>query len=310
MHAMDRGDGMIHIQTPATTANMGPGFDCIGMALQMYNHLWVEELESGLVIESKNPNTRVPTDERNLIYASILRFFKETGKTVPFKGLRLVQRDDIPQTRGLGSSAACIVSGLTAANALSGNMLSKKELAEMASMIEGHPDNAAPAVLGGMVVAAMSGGGGLDYVKMDMSAAVKAGIRFGVMIPDFSLSTEKARKALPDMYSRADVVFNASRAALMVAAMHAGDYSLLSTATEDRIHQPYRSEYIPGMKEIFAEAKALGAQGVFLSGAGPTLIAIYDSNEVRSGLTACLRTMNDAWMLLELEPDMEGVVVS
>jgi len=307
--AKDRGENMIHIQTPATTANMGPGFDSIGMALQMYNHLWVEETESGLVIENKRPETRVPTDERNLIYASMLRFFKETGKAVPFRGLRLIQEDNIPQTRGLGSSAACIVSGLAAANALSGGALSKRELAEMASKLEGHPDNATPAVLGGMIVAAMAGQDKLEYVKLDTAGMVATGLRFGVMIPNFALSTEKARKALPDMYTRADVVFNTSRAALMVAAVCAGDYGLLATAMDDRVPQPYRSEHIPGMNEIFAQAKELGAKGVFLSGAGPTLIAVYDSNEVRNGLTACLRTMKDTWMLLELEPDTEGVIV-
>jgi len=300
---------MIHIQTPATTANMGPGFDCIGMALQMYNHLWVEERESGLLIQKKRVGMRVPCDERNLIYMSMMRFFSETGFAVPFSGLRLVQEDDIPQTRGLGSSAACIVSGLAAANVLSGGKLSKQELAEMASMLEGHPDNATPAVLGGMVVGVMRGDGKLECIKLDTAPMVRDGMRFGVMVPDFPLQTLKVRKVLPQKYAREDVVFNASRAALLVAAILTSDYEKLAVAMEDRVHQPYRQSVIPGMPEIFAEARALGAKGVYLSGAGPTLIAVYDSNEVRSGLAAFLRTMQNKWMLLELMPDIEGVQV-
>jgi len=300
---------MLHIQTPATTANVGPGFDCIGVALQMYNHLWVEETESGLRIENRRRDVRVPLDGHNLVYASILRFYKETGIQVPFKGIHLIQEDHIPQTRGLGSSAACIVSGLTAANALAGNRLSKPEIAEMAAIIEGHPDNAAPAVLGGMVVAAMTNSRKLEYVKLDTTAMTTDGITFGVMVPDFPLSTGKARKALPDTYSRADVVFNTSRAALMVAAVLTKDYDRLMTAMDDRIHQPYRSAIIPGMDEIFEKAKAAGALGVFLSGAGPTLVAVYKGTEARSGIMACLRSMKDKWILLELPPDMEGAQV-
>jgi len=301
---------MIHVKTPATTANMGPGFDCIGMALQMYNELWVEEIDSGLVIENKRPEIRIPTDERNLIFTSIQRFFKETGKTYPFAGLRLVQKDDIPKTRGLGSSAACIVSGLAAANALSGAGLSKREIAEMAAIIEGHPDNVVPAALGGMVVAVTTEKSGLEYVRLDASQMAADGLWFGVMVPDFTSSTAAARKVFPDGYTREDVVFNTSRAALMVAAVCTREYDRLFTAMEDRVHQPYRSPQIPGMPAIFAEAKALGAKGVFLSGAGPTLIAVYDSNAVRSGLLSCLRTMEEKWMLLELAPDMDGVTVT
>ena len=301
---------MIYVRTPATTANMGPGFDCIGMAFQLHNELWAEETDGGLVIENKRADMRVPSDERNMIYASIRRFFQETGKPYPFAGLRLIQNDDIPKTRGLGSSAACIVSGLAAANALSGMGLPKEELAEMAAMIEGHPDNAVPAALGGLVVAATTEGAQLEYIRLDASVMEADGLRFGVVVPDFPLSTSAARKILPDEYTRADTVFNTSRAALMVAAVCTRAYDKLFTAMDDRLHQPYRRAQIPGMAEIFTAAREAGAKGVFLSGAGPAIVAVYDANEVRSGLMRCLRTLKEKWILLELPPDMDGVQVT
>lgn len=298
---------MIHITVPATSANMGPGFDSIGIALKLYNHVWVEKTAGGLIIESKN-GQNIPTDESNLIYRSLLEFYKRRGLTPDFGGLHIMQEDNIPMTRGLGSSAACIVAGLLAANELSSAGLSKHDLAELAAELEGHPDNSTPAIIGGMTVGAMAER--MEYCKLDLNPLLEKGVRFGVMIPEFPLSTEKAREVLPASYSREDVVFNASRAALMVCAVMKGDTSLLMTAMDDRIHQPYRARIIPNMEDIFATAKRLGALGVFLSGAGPTLICVYDNDKVREGMCGYLAALEGGWTLTELAPDTEGATVT
>ena len=258
---------MIKVKVPATTANMGPGFDCIGMALTMYNIVYAEKIESGLEIIVQDGNPNIPTDESNLIYKTICYFYDYIGEEVP--GIRLIQQDSIPHTRGLGSSAACIVAGLHIANAMSQSFFSKEELVQMAAKIEGHPDNTTPAILGGMTVGAMNGQE-MKHVKI----RVPDKLHFAVMIPDFTLSTELARGVLPESVSIHDAIFNASRAALFAASMQSGDIDNLDLATEDCLHQPYRATLIPHMEDILNKARQYGAKGTFLSGAGPTLLAI------------------------------------
>ena len=290
---------MIKITTPATTANMGPGFDCVGMALRLYNSLLAEESDGGLLIENLSAQP-IPLDSQNLIVQTIDHFYTQMGKKRP--GLHMIQQDNIPLTRGLGSSAACIVSGLAAANELSGSRLSRGDLLRMAAKLEGHPDNVAPAFLGGVVAGAMDNGQlfscRLDVPKMGELA-------FAVMIPDFPLPTERARKVLPECYARADVVFNASRTALLTAALTNGRFDLLKTAMQDVIHQPYRSKIIPGMDGLFRECLARGALGVFLSGAGPTLIAVV----FKTGAPDFNPGLPDGWALHFLDPDENGVKI-
>jgi homoserine kinase len=269
------------------------------MALQLYNTLFIEESDAELLIESRS-NQPIPLDRRNLIYITIENFFKEIGKKKP--GLHMIQDDHIPLTRGLGSSAACIVSGLTAANEISGAGLTREELLQMSARLEGHPDNAAPAFLGGIVSGAMDNGR-LFYCKLDTPKLSE--LAFAVMIPDFPLSTERARNILPDSYSRTAAVFNASRTALLIAALTSGRSELLKTAMQDVIHQPYRSSIIPGMERIFSECFDMDALGVFLSGAGPTIIAVTPR-----GRTACfLPELPSEWSLQFIEPDNTGVQI-
>ena len=300
---------MIHVRIPATTANMGPGFDCIGMAFQMYNHLWVEEaetLESKLIIENKNPAFRIPLNENNLIYKSIKRFYSEAG-FCGIPSLKIIQDDRIPLTRGLGSSAACVVGGLLTANALTGEKLSRDDLCFLAAKIEGHPDNSTPAIVGGIVVGALSEKK-LDYIKIIANDKLK----FAVMIPDFRLSTSKARSVLPKKISHADAVFNVSRAALMISAILTGDYEKLSAATEDRLHQPYRLPLVPEMDKIFYNARLNGASGVFLSGAGPSIIAIYEerADGFITGMKNFFQKIHAKWDIITLAPDNEGAAVN
>ena len=300
---------MIRVRIPATTANMGPGFDCIGMALSLYNNLTVDTPEQSerLVIINNNPAIRIPLNESNLIYKSIKRFYNETGAPGSVPPLRLIQEDRIPLTRGLGSSAACVVGGLLAANELSGMRLTKNDLCYLAAKIEGHPDNSTPALIGGIVVGALSEKR-LDYIKIDPGDKIK----FAVMIPDFRLATSVARGVLPQSVPLSDAVFNVSRAALMAAAFTTGDFSLLSSATEDRLHQPYRLPLVPEMDKIFYAAKSRGASGVFLSGAGPSIIAMYEdgAEDFTGRMEAYLKKERRKWRLTTLAPDADGAVIT
>lgn len=294
---------MIKVKVPATTANMGPGFDCIGMALTMYNIIYAEKIEEGLEIIIQNGDNSIPADETNLIYQTICFFYKNIEQPVP--GIRLIQQDSIPHTRGLGSSAACIVAGLHIANAMSHSFFSKEELVQMAAQIEGHPDNTTPAILGGMTVGAMNGKE-MKYTKI----RVDDKLHFAVMIPDFKLSTEKAREVLPEQISLKDAVFNSSRAALLAVSMQSGDVDNLDLATEDCLHQPYRAALIPHMNEILEKTKEYGAKGAFLSGAGPTLLAIIKNVVAfRKEMMCYLSGLEENWQVQMLQADNEGAKV-
>jgi homoserine kinase len=296
---------MIHIKVPATTANMGPGFDCIGMALKLYNHLWVEVAGEHLVVENKG-TASVPIGKNNLIYRNIIRFYKELGVSKRIPGMKLIQDDSIPLTRGLGSSAACVVAGLLAANEISGINLPREQLCALAAKIEGHPDNSTPALMGGIVVGAFSNDK-LEYIKIPPEKF--NGLKFAVMIPDFPLPTRRARGVLPEAVRMEDAIYNVSRAALMVAALTAGDFSKLNTAMDDRLHQRYRASLIPGMEKIFTRARKCGAKGVFLSGAGPSIVAVFQGEDFEWEMARHLERLPDKWELKVLEPDGEGAVL-
>ena len=294
---------MMHIKVPATSANMGPGFDSIGIALELYNHLWFEEIEEGVeIIVKRKQEIEIPTDKNNLIYKTMVDFFAQTGNVMP--GVRLIQEDYIPMVRGLGSSAACIVAGLLAANHLSGRHYCKEQLAQIAAKIEGHPDNSNPAFFGSMVVGALDENE-MRYVRLDLPKD----LIFAIMVPDFPVSTEASRKVLPDRYTKKDAVFNASRAALLVASMYTGKYENLSMAMQDRIHQPYRSQLIPNMDRIFKAAKNYGALATYLSGAGSTLMAVLTeekAEEFQQKMKAYLKAIPNEWELTLLKPDTKG----
>ena len=222
-------------------------------------------------------------------------------------GVHIVQEDYIPMVRGLGSSAACIVGGLFAANALAGNICDKDELAQMAAQLEGHPDNSNPAIYGSMVVGAQDENK-MNHVRLELPDD----LIFATMVPDFPVSTADARGVLPDSYTRKDMVFNASRAALLVASMMTGKYENFDMAMEDCVHQPYRAQLIPGMHEIFKHAKEFGAVASYLSGAGSTLMAMVtkdQAEEFERKMSAYLGTLEHNWELNLLKADMQGVLV-
>ncbi|MFX4263757.1 homoserine kinase [Pelotomaculum propionicicum] len=263
---------MIRVQVPATTANMGPGFDCLGMALELHNVVEMIPSSRGVVIEVCGEGAaEIPRDENNLVFQSARRVFMQAG--FPVAGLKIRLVNQIPVARGLGSSTAAIVGGIIAANILTGGKLSVRDMITLASSIEGHPDNVAPAILGGIVVS-VDDDGEIKYLKIEPPFGLK-GV---VAIPDFNLVTKISREAIPAQVLFQDAAFNVGRVALLVAALHQGDLSMLGAAMEDRLHQSFRSPLIPGLKKVLAAAKLAGARGVTLSGAGPSVIAFADSN--------------------------------
>lgn len=291
---------MIKIQIPATSANLGAGFDALGLALTYYNYVNMEEAE-GIDIKSLDGNP-VPQDEGNLIYDTARTLFNICG--YDFKGLKIEQINNIPMARGLGSSSACIIAGLVGANTIMGDPLSLDELVNLSAQIEGHPDNTAPALLGGIVTAVFDGKI-VHWVKQEVHTSLK----FIVVIPDFELKTEKARECLPKEISHKDAVYNLSRAALFSASLLTGKYENLRTAVHDKLHQPFRMAHIPYAREVFDTAYSLGAYASYMSGAGPSLMAIVDhDNEYFCGkMRFSLDKMGlETWQVKELRIDNEG----
>lgn len=264
---------MIRIQVPATSANLGSGFDSLGIALTLYNQVWMEESDT-INISSKD-NIKIPTDENNLIYWAAKLLYEQCGRKLP--GLKIIQQNDIPMARGLGSSSACIVSGILGANRLLGNPLSQQDLINLAAKIEGHPDNTTPAILGGLVASAMEG----ERVY-SVSVPVSEKICFALFIPPFELKTEKARSVLPQEYSRSDAVYNLSRSALMTATLFSGKTENLRVAVQDKLHQPYRCGLIQNYDQVFRLSYELGSLGTYVSGAGPTIIAMLDADHTEN----------------------------
>ena len=260
---------MVKIKVPASTANLGPGFDSLGIALDLCNIFSMEEADGCRIVSADGQE--VPTGEDNLIYRSARHLYELCGK--PFSGLSVLEDIKIPMARGLGSSSTCIVGGLFGANELLGRPLSKEELLKEAVSLEGHPDNVTPALLGGFTVSVLSGNE-VFYVRAELPENLK----FVAFVPDFEMKTADARAVLPEEYSRKDAVFDLSRAALMASSLLTGKWENLRIASEDRLHQPYRLPLIPKSEKLLSGAYEKGALAAFLSGAGPTLLAIFDDS--------------------------------
>ncbi|MGH2458202.1 MAG: homoserine kinase [Chloroflexota bacterium] len=258
---------MIVARVPATSANLGAGFDCLGLALRLHNDVaLIPEGPFRVEISGEGSDT-LPRDRANLVARTVLRFHDVIGRPAPPFSLRMLNR--IPMTGGLGSSSTAIVGGLLVANRLAGDPLSRADLLRVALEIEGHPDNVAPAMLGGLVLS-VAQGGRLTTVQIP----VPDGLRAVIFLPGFTISTREARRRLPARVPLEDAVFNVGRAALFVAAMATGRLELLRTATQDRLHQPYRQVLFPAMPRLFEAALGAGALGAWLSGAGSALMAL------------------------------------
>jgi homoserine kinase len=272
----------ITVRVPATSANLGAGFDCLGLALDMFASIKVT------FSDCVSP----PTEDvgEKMVLTAIRTTYTRLGKTPP-EGISAVYTLAIPLGRGLGASAVARVAGVVAANEFEGRPLDPEACMAIASDLEGHGDNACPAMFGGMQVCVGHGG---HYVRVPCRYPENAAI--AVLIPDHPMPTKEARKALPEMYSRADTVHNLGRAALFVAAMGASRFDLLDEATQDRIHQPQRAALFPPLFDIFDAAKGAGAYASWLSGAGSSVAAICPPEKARDASQAMLATLQAAGM--------------
>ncbi|NFD78943.1 homoserine kinase [Clostridium botulinum] len=293
---------MVEVRVPATSANIGPGFDCLGVAVNIYNKFFVEEIEEGIIFEGCADKFK---NENNLIYVAMKKCFDKIGYKPT--GLRIKIESDIPVSRGLGSSAACVVGGIVSANELAGGALNKKELLDLAVEVEGHPDNVNPAFCGGMT-ASISDNREVIYSKVKVSE----GIKFCALIPDFTLSTEKARAVLPKSVDYKDGIFNVGRTALMISALNNGDFHLIKYACKDKLHQDYRAKLIENFYSIKKQCEKLNSLGVFLSGAGPTIMVMLreEDKDFSKNIKSFLETLKNKWEVRELNIDKLGTVVN
>ena len=251
-------DRTVSVRVPTTSANLGPGFDSLGVALD-----WTALLT---VTRTDTPTAEPFDPVERMTAQAVIAFFEEAGE--PLTGVRVGFQGDMPVGRGLGMSAAARAAGVVAANALLGGRLSMEELLPLAVRLEGHGDNIIPALLGGMQVVVEDEG-----VQHHAAVAIPDDLRLALLIPEFDMPTNESRKRLPETLTRNQAVHNIGRAALIVAAIAGHRYDLLNVATEDILHQPARSTLFPAMYPIFDAARAAGAHGVYLSGGGSTIAA-------------------------------------
>lgn len=297
----------VTVRVPATSANCGPGFDTLGLACNLYNYFTYELIDQGLSLKIEGEGTeKLKAGKNNLAFLS---FYKVWDMIVGSKtGLSVIMSNNIPLSRGLGSSSTAIVAGLVAANHLTGNTLSKNEIVQLATEIEGHPDNVAPAILGGMTISYVDNGRASSLKFLPLKP-----FKLVAVVPDMPLATSLARRAIPKTVPHQDAVFNTSRAALLVGAMLTGDYQHLAAGLDDRLHQPYRAHLIPGMEDAFKAAVNNGAFNAIISGAGSTLMAYVPINvsceAVGEAMCKALSEHDLHSVFHILDIDTEGAVV-
>ncbi len=298
----------VRVRVPASSANLGPGFDTLALALGLYLRCTLRPSKRGLKIKVAGTDiAEIPCDESNLIYRT---FISATGES-DGSGVELDIENELPLGRGLGSSAAAIVAGLALRNEWDGLNCTREQLIEMATRIEGHPDNVAAAVRGGLVVSCQTEDGAVVSAK----SPLHSGLEVVLVVPECRLSTEEARAALPEEYSREDAVFNVQRVALLLGAFRDGRKELFAEAMRDRLHQPYRARLIPGFEEILKLSGVPGLLGVALSGAGPSVVAFCEGGDgARTGaigeeIAGCFRKHGIGAAARTLSVDDDGLVV-
>ncbi len=297
---------VVTVRVPATTANLGSGFDAIGAALDWHSFVSLSPADSIQVTVKGEGSEVVSRDDRNIavqaVQALLAQVPLEVGQPLR-RGFHLRLDNRFPLTRGLGSSAAARVGALVAANHLLGQPLTTAQLLSLATELEGHADNVAAALLGGIVVAVVSGEG-IAWVRF----LPPVPLHLALLIPDFPLETKEARAVLPKAVPFSDAVFNVGRAALLAAALATGQVSPLATAMQDRLHQPYREQLVPWLSSVFEAALKAGALGVHLSGAGPTVAAWCPSPSVAETVAAAMWQslsvfgLQATWRLAQIDP--------
>jgi homoserine kinase len=298
---------MLSLRVPATTANLGPGFDSMSLALKIYNTFTFKEIDNGIRIKINDKaciDTIELSLEENLIYKSMQYLYKKTNRV--FSGIEVIEDVAIPFARGLGSSATAIIAGLMGANFLLGNFYTEKELLKMAIEIEGHSDNIISAFIGGFVIS-VDGSNEAIYKKIELPED----LALVLIIPDFQLQTDQLRKILPRNIPHRDAVFNLGRTALLTASLYEKDWKLLSIAMDDRLHQSYRSKLIPGFDDVIAAAYYAGARGVALSGSGPSILAVSPENSkgIGEAMVDAFARSNIKSRYIITYPDNKGIII-
>ena len=289
----------VTVRVPATTANLGPGFDAFGCALSLYTDVTFEETEAGLEITGCPEEYTGPDNLAYVSYCAALATMSEE-----LRGVKIHIEADIPVCRGLGSSAALLVAGAMGANALRGNKLSTQGLLNITNAMEGHPDNLAPAFFGGLTASMVDNG-----LPVCVNFPLHPDWEFLALVPDFDLPTTVARQALPTKYDRNDAVYNIAHGALVLKALELGDEKLLRNAMQDRIHQPYRKKMIPDYEKIESLVRTTGA-AFCLSGAGPTLLCITRNPGLEEKLAKKLDSVTTAhWQMIPLHVEFQGAHV-
>ena len=285
----------VTVRVPATSANIGPGFDTLGCAFALYNLFTFEESERTEILGCP----AAFAGEDNLALVAFRAACRRAGREAP--PVRITIETNIPVSRGLGSSANLLVGGALGANLLLSLGLTRDDVFTVATEIEGHPDNIAPAVYGGFTAALMS-----EERPIAVSHPVHPSLRFCAFIPDFPTSTAEARAALPKTIALADAVFNASHMAVMLAAIAAGDTALIQKSLRDRLHEPYRRTLIHNIEEVEAAARAAGAHAFFISGSGSICMAIYTDAAFPATVTPAVAALPHNWRVQPLEIDRQG----
>ncbi len=307
----------VSVKTPATIANLGPGFDSFGLALPLYNIISVEEtvlpgsgIEINIIDEKNNEtgiNTDIPLDKNNIVYKAIELLYNFIGQ-VPTE-LKITIKTQIPISRGLGSSASVIVGGLIAANELLGRPADEKVLMSIATEIEGHPDNIAPAFAGGVTLSSWEEDGSVVYRKLPWNDEWK----LMVCVPDYELNTDISRSVLPKEVPMKDAIFNLKKSAMLVDALYNKDEELLKLSLKDKLHQPYREKLVPGLAEIINDLKHInGVIGTVLCGAGPAIMVVYNgigAGEIKEKVSEIWNYYNVNVNFLNLPIEKEGAVI-
>lgn len=297
----------VSVKVPATTANLGPGFDCIGMALPIYNTITIEETvlpgtgveinvfaDSDMVEQSSLEH--IPLDNNSIVYKAVELLYNMIGQS-PTE-LRINIHSNIPVARGLGSSSSVIVGALFAANELLGRPADEMALLSIACEIEGHPDNITPAIVGGLVISSQEDDGSVVYRKLDWPEEWA----LTVCIPDFELATDIARSVLPKEVPMKDAIFNAKRLAMFVEAVHTKDSELMKLALQDRLHQPYRMKLVPGLSAIIENLKHFdNVLGCVLSGAGSSILIISEKTNLEKMRSVVKETWADQNIKCEIK---------
>lgn len=301
----------VSVKVPASTANLGSGFDCLGMALPIYNIVTIEEtvlpgtgVEINIISETDDDNEfaieHIPTDENNIVYKAVELLYNSIGQA-PAE-LKINIKSQIPIAKGLGSSASVIVGGLLAANELLGRPADEAALLSIATEVEGHPDNVTPAIVGGLVLTSQQDDGSIVYRKLPWPEEW----HLTVCIPDYELATEISRSVLPKEVPIKDATFNTCRMAMFVEALYSKDAELMKLALQDKLHQPYRQKLVPGLADIIENLKhEENVIGTVLSGAGPSILVISQKNN----LNRIKSIISETWADLNVKSDIRTLKV-